>query len=100
MSAALGRQFAVLQAVSHVDPGQHAQNGDNRHEWKPEWAELVGFRVAQDHDTDTDQDKGKESADVRHDRRIADGNQGSECGHADAGENGGIVRRAIARMHG
>ncbi len=43
---------------------------------------LVGFRVAQDHDTDTDQDKGKESADVRHVRRIADGNQGSERGHA------------------
>ena len=124
MSAVLGRQFAALQAVSQVDhntdgapdgesnpghpwekaheaeAGQHTQDGDDRHERKPEWARLVGFRVAQNHDTDTDQDKSKERADVRHVRRVADGNQGSERGHADAGENGGIVGRAIARMHG
>ena len=65
-----GGQFAVLQAISHVDhnadgspdgesnprhpwekaheaeASQHAQDGDDRHERKPEWAWLVGFRVS------------------------------------------------------
>src|SRR4029077_9014816 len=117
-------KFAVPQPVSHIDhnadgspddesnpgqlwektheaeEGQHPQNGDERHEGKPEWADLAGFRVAQDHDTDTDEDKSKESADIRHIRRIADGDKSSECGHADAGENSRIVGRAIAWMYG
>ena len=88
------------EKAHEAEAGQHAKNGNDWHEGKPEWAMLIGFYVAQNHDADTNQDKSKESADICHVRGIADGNQSGKRSHPNAGKNSGIVRRALAGMHG
>ena len=115
-------EFAVANTVSHVhrdaddgpdkesDPGhprkeiheaeagQHAQDGNDRHEGHAEWSGMVRLGIAQHHDADTDQDKCEEGTDVRHVRRLAYRNQRCHDSHGHAGQVGRMVRRSKGRM--
>ena len=70
-----------------------------RHERRAKWPWPVGVGAAQDNDSGGHQHKGEEGADVgQFDQLVDVGDRGTD-GDEDAGEDGGDVRRAVARMH-
>ena len=94
-------RIQVIQGRKYIRPRQakHTQDGNDRHERHAERPWMVGFGVAQHHDTDTDQDKREEGADVGHISGLADRNQRGHDGYGDAGQIGRMVRCPEGRMN-